>query len=184
MSPGSWACARWIIPPGQGAFSAVGMLMADVQHDTSRSSLTALGDLDHASLPVLLRLCRALHLPIADLLPRLGGPRIRETAVIADAPGAERLSHPELELRVDRVVLAADGERAEAVDTDDDVFVFVVLGSCRVIVGAVGYDLEPRDSLDIERATEIHLRSELGATILLVRGGGAGADRHTKGCIG
>lgn len=125
----------------------------------------------HASLPVLLRLCRALHLPIADLLPRLGGPRIRETAVIADAPGAERLSHPELELRVDRVVLAADGERAEAVDTDDDVFVFVVLGSCRVIVGAVGYDLEPRDSLDIERATEIHLRSELGATILLVRGG-------------
>lgn len=35
-----------IIPPGQGAFSAVGMLMADVQHDTSRTSLTALGDLD------------------------------------------------------------------------------------------------------------------------------------------
>ena len=33
-----------IIPPGQGAFSAVGMLMADVQHDTSRTSLTGLAD--------------------------------------------------------------------------------------------------------------------------------------------
>ena len=28
--------SKVIIPPGQGAFSAVGMLMADVQHDTSR----------------------------------------------------------------------------------------------------------------------------------------------------
>ena len=35
-----------IIPPGQGAFSAVGMLMADVQHDTSRTSLTALRELE------------------------------------------------------------------------------------------------------------------------------------------
>jgi len=35
-----------IIPPGQGAFSAVGMLMADVQHDTSRTSLTSLVELD------------------------------------------------------------------------------------------------------------------------------------------
>lgn len=35
-----------IVPPGQGAFSALGMLMADVQHDYSRTSLQALEDLD------------------------------------------------------------------------------------------------------------------------------------------
>jgi len=125
----------------------------------------------HASLPVLLRLCRALHLPIADLLPRLGGQRIRETAVIADAPGAERLSHPELELRVDRVVMAAGDDRVETVDSDDDVFVFVVAGSCRVVVGAVPYDLDQRDSLDIERAAEIRIQGLTGATILLIRAG-------------
>ena len=34
------------MPPGQGAFSALGMLMADVQHDYSRTSLQALEDLD------------------------------------------------------------------------------------------------------------------------------------------
>jgi N-methylhydantoinase A len=35
-----------IVPPGQGAFSALGMLMADVQHDYSRTNLQALSDLD------------------------------------------------------------------------------------------------------------------------------------------
>ena len=35
-----------IVPPGQGAFSALGMLMADVQHDYSRTSIQALDELD------------------------------------------------------------------------------------------------------------------------------------------
>ncbi|RBM14379.1 hydantoinase/oxoprolinase family protein [Streptomyces sp. PT12] len=39
-----------IIPPGQGAFSALGMLMADVQHDFSRTSVTALADLDRSAV--------------------------------------------------------------------------------------------------------------------------------------
>jgi N-methylhydantoinase A len=35
-----------VIPPGQGAFSALGMLMADVQHDLSRTTVTPLANLD------------------------------------------------------------------------------------------------------------------------------------------
>ena len=35
-----------IVPPGQGAFSALGMLMADVQHDSARTSIQPLDDLD------------------------------------------------------------------------------------------------------------------------------------------
>jgi N-methylhydantoinase A len=35
-----------VVPPGQGAFSAFGMLMADVQHDFSRTSVTALASLE------------------------------------------------------------------------------------------------------------------------------------------
>ena len=34
-----------VVPPGQGAFSALGMLMADVQHDFARTSVTALAEL-------------------------------------------------------------------------------------------------------------------------------------------
>lgn len=35
-----------IVPPGQGAFSALGMLMADVQHDFARTSVVSLSDVD------------------------------------------------------------------------------------------------------------------------------------------
>lgn len=39
-----------IVPPGQGAFSAFGMLFADVQHDFARTSVTPLAELDTARL--------------------------------------------------------------------------------------------------------------------------------------
>jgi N-methylhydantoinase A len=39
-----------IVPPGQGAFSAFGMLFADVQHDFARTAVTRLADLDPARL--------------------------------------------------------------------------------------------------------------------------------------
>lgn len=39
-----------IIPPGQGAFSALGMLMADVQHDFARTSVTPLAGVDLAAV--------------------------------------------------------------------------------------------------------------------------------------
>ena len=39
-----------VVPPGQGAFSAFGMLMADVQHDFSRTAVLPLADLDGALL--------------------------------------------------------------------------------------------------------------------------------------
>jgi N-methylhydantoinase A len=39
-----------IVPPGQGAFSAFGMLMADVQHDFSRTAVAPLAELTPARL--------------------------------------------------------------------------------------------------------------------------------------
>ncbi|MFG2040540.1 hydantoinase/oxoprolinase family protein [Dactylosporangium sp. NPDC048998] len=39
-----------IVPPGQGAFSAFGMLLADVQHDFARTSVTPLSEFDAARL--------------------------------------------------------------------------------------------------------------------------------------
>lgn len=39
-----------VVPPGQGAFSAFGMLLADVQHDFSRTEVLPLAELDDAVL--------------------------------------------------------------------------------------------------------------------------------------
>jgi N-methylhydantoinase A len=39
-----------VVPPGQGAFSALGMLMADVQHDFARTAVTRLAGLDLAEV--------------------------------------------------------------------------------------------------------------------------------------
>lgn len=44
------AIPRVIIPPGPGAFSAFGMLMADVQHDFARTAVARLDGLDPGSL--------------------------------------------------------------------------------------------------------------------------------------
>lgn len=37
-----------VVPPGQGAFSALGMLMADVQHDFARTTVALLDELDNS----------------------------------------------------------------------------------------------------------------------------------------
>lgn len=42
-----------IVPPGQGAFSALGMLMADVQHDFARTSILPLEGLRHEELEAI-----------------------------------------------------------------------------------------------------------------------------------
>lgn len=42
-----------IVPPGQGAFSAFGMLMADVQHDLSRTMVSSLAELDLTAVEAL-----------------------------------------------------------------------------------------------------------------------------------
>lgn len=123
----------------------------------------------HASLPVLLRLCRALHLPIADLLPRLGGRRVRESVIAGERPGQERLSHPELELRIDRLVLAAGHDVVDEVEPDDDVFVFVVAGSCEIVIADMVHELATGDGIDVERASQLAVRTVDGATLLLTR---------------
>jgi hypothetical protein len=79
-----------------------------------------------------------------------------------------RLSHSQLELRIDRLVLAAGGHH---VDDGDDVFVFVVSGSCRIEIAGVAYELDHRDAIDVERAGRLDIGSTDGVTALLVRAG-------------
>lgn len=60
-----------VVPPGQGAFSAFGMLMADVQHDFARTSVAMLTDLDSA---VTDSAYAAMESEAADLLSAEGFP--------------------------------------------------------------------------------------------------------------
>jgi transcriptional regulator with XRE-family HTH domain len=132
--------------------------LSDIEHGNS-----------HASLPVLVRLCRALQLPIAELLPRLGGARVLRSTSTARRPGVERISHGGLELRVDRVTMRRGGSVRFAVDPSDDVFLFVVDGSCTASVAGSVHQLERHDAVDAERVEAIAIDSERGAALLVVR---------------
>lgn len=123
----------------------------------------------HASLGVLVRLCRALQLPIAELLPRLGGPRVRQSSASDAREGVTRISHDGLELRVDRVVLRLGGSVHVDVDHRDDAFVFVTGGSCEVTIGTTAYVLDRHDSLDAERVDGVTVTTADGVSALVVR---------------
>ncbi|WP_291279884.1 hydantoinase/oxoprolinase family protein [Galactobacter sp.] len=58
-----------IVPPGQGAFSALGMLMADVQHDLSRTNVQLLADMDPAETE---RLYKDMEAEAAEILAEEG----------------------------------------------------------------------------------------------------------------
>ncbi len=51
----------------------------------------------------------------------------------------------------------------------DDVFLFVIAGSCHVVIAGIGYDLDHGDAVDVERASQIEIRSADGVTVLLTR---------------
>jgi len=65
-----------IVPPGQGAFSAFGMLMADVQHDFSRTLISPLAHLDPAEAQ---NAYAAMELEADGLLETQGFERGRRT---------------------------------------------------------------------------------------------------------
>ena len=73
---------RVIVPPGPGAFSALGMLMADVVHDAARTRITDLGGVDAAELEAAYR---ELEADAVEGLLRDGfGPQQRELSRSAD----------------------------------------------------------------------------------------------------
>ncbi|MFF7369671.1 hydantoinase/oxoprolinase family protein [Streptomyces tricolor] len=71
-----------VVPPGQGAFSAFGMLMADVQHDFARTTVTPLASLEPGTAEAAYR---RMEEEAAVLLEQEGfGPERRTTARMLD----------------------------------------------------------------------------------------------------
>lgn len=120
------------------------------------------------SLPVLLRLVRALDLSIGDLLPRIGGHHVRSGS-LADLTdeSVALLSHPELELGVTLVHLKTDETHVVANVGLDDMLVHVLEGSVEIRAGGVDTYLGTGDTLDSERVIECKITA-LDETQLLV----------------
>jgi len=124
----------------------------------------------HASLPVLLRLCRVLQLPFGDLLPRLGRRRILRSRLGAGPSSVLELSHPDLELVVHNVNLEPGAVHQVEAEADEDVFAFVVAGDCHVEIAGDRYTLGERDALDVEHATTIRFEATGPCRLLICRG--------------
>ncbi len=125
------------------------------------------------SLPVLLRLSQVLDYPMSEILPRLGGNRVRADSIDAELRGERSLSHPELDLAVHGVGLGS-GEEAVIEVAEADALVFVIDGRCSLEVPGHLVDLEVGDSADITRASALTLRTSTEATALVI----VGPDRH------
>lgn len=120
------------------------------------------------SLPVLLRLVRALDLTISELLPRIGGRRARAGSIEGLDAGSHRMSHPELELTIDYHELDADSSVLVENPTLDDLLVHVLAGEVRVDTAGQSITLGAGDTLDSERLGSCKLIAVAPATAITV----------------
>jgi len=146
---------------------ALGRTLADVagEADVSVSYLSAVEKgANMPSLPVLARLVHALRLTLHELLRDEDRLHVRAGELRPDAPGAERLDHAELRLRVASLV-AGPGEAGDAPlpVQGATVFVFVERGALVVEVDGAPYALGQGDALDAVDVEHIRWES-LGET--------------------
>lgn len=121
----------------------------------------------HASLPVLLRLGRILHYPLAEMLSRITGHRVRTTTIPAAAPSNADLSHDGLELEIRSLGLRPDEIHSQDLRSDHDTFVYVIDGEVALTVDGTTYDLGPRDAADVERAAHLELKAQTDCIVLV-----------------
>jgi len=89
--------------------------------------------LTQASLPVLLRVVRALGLTITELLPRIGGHHVASGSLDSIAVGASgNVSHDDLELRIEVVRLRAEETKEVDNPTLGDLLIYVLRGAVTV----------------------------------------------------
>ena len=121
----------------------------------------------HASLPVLLRIGRILKYPLAEMLPRIGGHRVRVSQLDRSIPGATEISHDALEIKATSLSLSAGESYEQRIGTDVDAFVFVLGGGVDLTVGEMTYPLGPRAAADIEKASQLTITATEECLVLL-----------------
>lgn len=142
--------------------------------ETANISAAHLSDVEkgrtHPSLPVLLRIGKALDLPLAQLLPRLGGHHVRPGSATFSEQMETPLSDPDLQLRAAAVHLGPERVWELEADPEEDVLIFVISGECAVEIDGTSYRAGERDSLDIEHARRIKMMAAAPASALVCRG--------------
>ena len=121
------------------------------------------------SIPVLLRLVRALDMTMTELLPRIGGHHVRSGTIRDLAPGDERLlSHDELELNISLVEIPADGKYSVENPNLVDLLIHVLAGAASASAADQEFTLSTGDTMDCERVGRCELTSAAGARLLIV----------------
>lgn len=140
---------------------------------TAQISAAHLSDIEkgrsHASLPVLLRIGKALDLQLAQLLPRLGGHHLRKASFMTDR-GIAVLSHSDLELDVINANLDPEERYDLSVKPGEDVFLFVLQGKCSLDVDGSSYEVSTHDCVDVERAISIGVTAIAYSRLLICTG--------------
>ncbi|WP_419839366.1 helix-turn-helix domain-containing protein [Candidatus Poriferisodalis sp.] len=171
---------------GRDSFDAinqeVGARLAERRSELARSmrqvandaevSTSHLSDIEsgacRVSLPVLLRIVRALNLTITELLPQIGGHRVFRTS-LDDAPGdaARVLSHHDLDLSIALIRLNDGGSHQIDNPERADTLIYVLSGSVACDADGTVVQLEEGDTLDTEQVVRHRLSALVDARVLV-----------------
>jgi transcriptional regulator with XRE-family HTH domain len=121
------------------------------------------------SIPVLLRLVKALDMTITELLPRIGGHHVTGGTIGEVAAGEQlTLSHAELELNIELCHLPPDGKHTIENPQLVDLLIHVLAGSAAATAAGQDIDLSTGDTMDCERVGRCELTTDEGAQVLIV----------------
>lgn len=151
----------------------LGLSLRDVA-EQAEISVSHLNDIERgltqASLPVLLRVVRALGLTITELLPRIGGHHVASGSLDSIAMGSSAsVSHDDLELSL-QVSRLPEGESKEVNNPNfDDLLIYVLRGAVTLeFKNNPPVELGEGDTMDSERLSWCRATANTDADILIV----------------
>ena len=174
---------------GRDSFDAinqeVGARLAERRRELARSlrqvaadaevSTSHLSDIEsgacRVSLPVLLRIVRALDLTITELLPQIGGHRVARSGIGDMSDGEARvLSHNDLDLSISMVHLKGRDDHQIENPERADVLIYVLSGSIACDSDGTVVPLEAGDTLDTEQVARHRIEARTDARVLVALG--------------
>lgn len=168
-----------------GISQEVGARLAERRNELGRSlrqvstdaqvSTSHLSDIESGvcgvSLPVLLRIVRALDLTITELLPRIGGHHVRRGSITDIPEGiSEVLSHQNLDLDIALLHLDKGDVREIENPARADVLIHVLSGSIVCDADGTEVPLSDGDTIDTEQVFHHRISAGSRSQLLFAQG--------------